>query len=185
MTADRDLAAVAAEQGALPMPAGPGPLSDQRLAEMEGRLAELDANRTLRGGTWTASPVDEKSVLPPAQAYAVEDVLRTKHSLVRSSVGTFGEKLHAEIAAHAPEDVRALLAEVKRLRDELGQMRAARDVIAQLHRDADSRLGAVLDICDREQRNAMRWQDPIPVPEWVAPVQRAALGDDKRAEAAR
>lgn len=40
-----------------------------------------------------------------------------------------------------------------------------------------ARLNAVLDICDREQRNAMRWQDPIPVPEWVAKVQRAALGD--------
>lgn len=55
---------------------------------------------------------------------------------------------------------------------------------AAAERDAlQARLNAVLDICDREQRSATRWQDPIPVPEWVAPVQRAALGDDKRAEA--
>jgi chromosome segregation ATPase len=47
-----------------------------------------------------------------------------------------------------------------------------------------NRISAVLDICDREQRNAMRWENPIPVPDWVAPVQRAALGDDKRTEAA-
>ena len=43
-----------------------------------------------------------------------------------------------------------------------------------------TRLGAVLDICDREQRNAIRWENPIPVPEWVATVQRAALGGDVR-----
>lgn len=48
-----------------------------------------------------------------------------------------------------------------------------------------ARLNAVLDVCDREQRNAMRWENPIPVPEWVAPVQRAALGDDVRKAGAR
>jgi hypothetical protein len=47
-----------------------------------------------------------------------------------------------------------------------------------------TRLNAVLDICDREQRNAMRWENPIPVPEWVAEVQRAALGDDGRKDGA-
>lgn len=80
---------------------------------------------------------------------------------------------------------RDLLAEVQRLKAELGQMTAARNTVAALYRDADSRLDSVLNICDREQRNAMRWENPIPVPEWVAVVQRAALGDDKRTEAAR
>jgi hypothetical protein len=52
-------------------------------------------------------------------------------------------------------------------------------------RDAlQARLNAVLDICDREQRNAIRWENPIPVPEWVAEVQRAALGDDVRKDGA-
>ncbi|MGW7597313.1 hypothetical protein [Streptomyces antimycoticus] len=46
--------------------------------------------------------------------------------------------------------------------------------------DLKSRLSDVLDICDREQRNAMRWENPLPMPEWVAVVQRAALGDGKR-----
>lgn len=48
---------------------------------------------------------------------------------------------------------------------------------------AEERLSAVLDLCDREQRKAMGWENPVPVPEWVAVVQRAALGDDKRTEA--
>jgi len=81
------------------------------------------------------------------------------------------------------------------------QQMTAREYIANLlhatntHADAEAildrferetptaaRLSAVLDICDREQRNATRWENPIPVPEWVAEVQRAALGDDVRTE---
>lgn len=50
--------------------------------------------------------------------------------------------------------------------------------------DVKARLSAVLDLCDREQRGAMRWENPLPVPEWVGVVQRAALGDDKRADLA-
>lgn len=66
------------------------------------------------------------------------------------------------------------------LRDELD---VAQNQFNELSREmsaVNARLSAVLDLCDREERNAMRWANPIPVPEWVAPVQRAALGDDKR-----
>lgn len=73
-----------------------------------------------------------------------------------------------------------------RAADLLANFRSAVRAEAAAERDAlQARLNAVLDICDREQRNAMRWQDPIPVPEWVAPVQRAALGDDVRKGGAR
>ncbi|MFB7647200.1 hypothetical protein ACFC0S_17110 [Streptomyces sp. NPDC056084] len=40
------------------------------------------------------------------------------------------------------------------------------------------RLDAVLNICDREERGALSWENPIPVPDWVGAVQRAALGDE-------
>jgi hypothetical protein len=87
---------------------------------------------------------------------------------------------------------------------EARQQMTAREYLASLlhathtHADAEAiidrferetptaaRLSRVLDICDREQRNAMRWENPIPVPEWVAEVQRAALGDDVRKDGAR
>ncbi|MDH6448268.1 MoxR-like ATPase [Streptomyces sp. SAI-119] len=57
----------------------------------------------------------------------------------------------------------------------------AEAILDRFERESDSatRLAAVLDICDREQRNAIRWENPVPAPEWVAVVQRAALGDDK------
>lgn len=79
-------------------------------------------------------------------------------------------------ATHTHADAQTLL---DRFRSEI-----AAELVAE--RDAlQARLNRVLDICDREQRNAMRWQDPIPIPEWVAPVQRAALGDDVREAGAR
>jgi hypothetical protein len=82
------------------------------------------------------------------------------HALGRS-IGTEWSDLIsiAAGAVHAEETARKLRARTAE-RDEL-----------------KSRLSAVLDLCDREQRGAMRWQDPLPVPEWVAVVQRAALGD--------
>jgi len=107
----------------------------------------------------------------------------------------------------AEKQLADLAAENERLRDEVD---GAREYVAFLNRAtlpdlrraaeghkagkerwrkraeaAEARIGAVLDLCDREERNAMRWENPLPVPDWVAPVQRAALGDDKRTGAAR
>ena len=69
---------------------------------------------------------------------------------------------------------------VAEMDDALADVLAEKEALNHELHAAKARLSAVLDLCDREQRNAMRWRDPIPVPEWVAPVQRAALGDDKR-----
>lgn len=103
-------------------------LTTQQLDDIATRRAALDT-LGLPGGTWTASPRDEKSVLPPETAHVVEDVLSTKHSRLRSSVGVFGDAVHAEFTAHAPQDVRLLLDEVHRLR-------AALEEIRHLHKDS-------------------------------------------------
>jgi hypothetical protein len=87
--------------------------------------------------------------------------------------------------ALAGEDVPALLAELAATREELAGQKRATERWRERAEKAEERLSAVLDICDREQRNAIRWENPIPVPEWVAPVQRAALGDDVREGGAR
>lgn len=90
------------------------------------------------------------------------------------------ERLRAERDAYC-DRVDTLTAVAK------GNKRHVQEMYADLqkaHAERDelkSRLSAVLDMCDREQRHAMRWQDPIPVPEWVAVVQRAALGDAPKA----
>ncbi|MFE7972975.1 hypothetical protein [Streptomyces shenzhenensis] len=92
-------------------------LTDQQLDEIAARADALNG-LGLPGGSWATSPRDEKSVVPPEMAHVVEDVLRTKHSLLRSSVGVFGDERHAEFVAHAREDVPALLAEIRRLKQQ-------------------------------------------------------------------
>jgi hypothetical protein len=93
-------------------------------------------------------------------------------------------KIEAEKALPASEQIANMLHVVRTTADAqelLNRFRAEVRAEAAAERDAlQARLNAVLDICDREQRNAIRWENPIPAPEWVAPVQRAALGDDVR-----
>jgi hypothetical protein len=55
--------------------------------------------------------------------------------------------------AHARQDIPALLAELDRARAE---------------------LAAVLAVCDAAEHQATRWEDPLPVPEWVTQVRNAA-----------
>lgn len=50
---------------------------------------------------------------------------------------------------------------------------------------AEARIIAALDICDRHERGALRWADPLPVPEWVGEMQRALLGDRPSDDASR
>lgn len=122
---------------------------------------------------------------------------------IRALLADLHQDVLAGVRASGPEylAIRDLLAENKRLRAELD--RRTEDVAfleratlpelrrtVQHHIDgkqrwrdraekAEARLSAVLDLCDREQRNAMRWENPIPVPDWVATVQGLALGDIK------
>ncbi|MPY47068.1 hypothetical protein [Streptomyces acidicola] len=94
-------------------------LTPAREAEIRESMAALDANRTLTLGAWTASQVNEKSVLPPAFAHVVEDVLRTERgAVVRSSVGVFGDERHAVFVALARTAVSDLLDELDAVRNE-------------------------------------------------------------------
>ncbi|MGW3321081.1 hypothetical protein [Streptomyces virginiae] len=38
-------------------------------------------------------------------------------------------------------------------------------------------LNAVMDVCDKAESGANRWENPLPVPEWVATVRAAAHGN--------
>jgi hypothetical protein len=167
-------AAVAA-QGALPVPVGdqPQPWNDDRAVQVLSQAGAMC-------GVCGDEPGDRKC---PDCESCRRDYL---------------ECLYEE-AGWGP--TAALLAEVERLKAALASAREdaaflERNTLPELRRTvehhqagkkrwrdraekAEARLSSVLDICDREQRNAMRWENPIPVPGWVTPVQRAALGDDK------
>jgi hypothetical protein len=116
-------------------------LTPQREAEIAAAVAEMDADRALSFGTWTASPVTEKTTLPPEQAFAVEDVARLGNATIRGSVGVFGDERHAAFTALARDAVPALLAE-------LAAVRAERDA-AQARADRyEERLETLRALCD-------------------------------------
>lgn len=101
----------------------PAPLSPEREAEIRERIDRVNGDRVMTGSTWLASPVGPKSVFPPEQSHVVEDVLETKHAVIRGSVGVFGDKQHAEFTAHAPDDIAALLDELVRVRAERDELK--------------------------------------------------------------
>lgn len=108
-------------------------------------------------------------------------VPQSSQNLARLSTSPAFSNLASSIDPRIPSDAAA-----KMLADFRAAVRTEAEAELRAERDSlQARLNRVMDICDREQRNAMRWQDPIPVPEWVAPVQRAALGDDVREGGAR
>jgi hypothetical protein len=45
---------------------------------------------------------------------------------------------------------------------------------------AEERLVAVLSLCDAAERGALRWEQPLPVPEWVHQVREAATGEPQQ-----
>lgn len=115
----------------------------------------------------------------------VADVLRQRADKAASSGSSAGDEQPETDLAAERDRLKAELDHLHRitlpdLRRETEWHRAGKKRWRDRAMSAEPRLDAVLDICDREQRNAMRWENPTPVPEWVAVVQRAALGDSAK-----
>ncbi|MFF5643031.1 hypothetical protein [[Kitasatospora] papulosa] len=66
--------------------------------------------------------------------------------------------------------VRELESELERY---VGKEPTVRDEMAYLQRS----LNAVLELCDSAAAQAARWENPLPVPEWVIAVREAASGE--------
>ncbi|WP_282084088.1 hypothetical protein [Streptomyces tendae] len=88
-------------------------------------------------------------------------------------------------SAHGPADgVRDLLAELAAVRAERDQARAElskyvdkEPTIAEEMDYVSRCLNAVRDVCDTAEKQATRWENPLPVPEWVESVRAAANGE--------
>ncbi|MGV0098128.1 hypothetical protein [Streptomyces californicus] len=55
----------------------------------------------------------------------------------------------------------------------VGKEPTVRDEMAYLQRC----LNSVLELCDQAATQAVRWESPLPVPEWVVAVREAASGE--------
>ncbi|MFE7237254.1 hypothetical protein [Streptomyces sp. NPDC057580] len=75
------------------------------------------------------------------------------------------------------KELAELVAEVARLKAELakyvGKEPTIADEMAYLHRC----LNDVYEVCDQAEKQATRWEQPLPVPEWVATIREAADGE--------
>jgi hypothetical protein len=72
---------------------------------------------------------------------------------------------------------RDLLSEVDRLRAELAKYVGKEPTIAEEMAYLNRCLNAVHDVCDEAEKQATRWEHPLPVPEWVSTVREAASGE--------
>lgn len=69
-----------------------------------------------------------------------------------------------------------LQAELNRTRTELAKYVGQEPTVVEEMAYLNRCLNAVYDVCDEAKRQARRWEDPLPVPEWVATVEQAADG---------
>lgn len=91
------------------------------------------------------------------------------------------EQLQATLRqADAVSSARAV--DLRCLREQRDDLLATLETVQELRVAASSEAQqlqaqrqSVLDLCDKHEHGALRWQDPLPVPEWI-PLVRAAAG---------
>lgn len=67
-------------------------------------------------------------------------------------------------------------AEIDRLRATLAKYVGKEPTVVEEMAYLNRCLNAVHDLCDEAKRQAARWENPLPVPEWVTAVEQAADG---------
>ncbi|MGW7597301.1 hypothetical protein [Streptomyces antimycoticus] len=65
---------------------------------------------------------------------------------------------------------------VEQLTDELAKYVGKEPTVAEEMAYLNRCLNAVYDLCEQTKKNARRWENPLPVPEWVDAVEQAADG---------
>lgn len=79
------------------------------------------------------------------------------------------------------EQARSIAVELEnenaRLTAELAKYDGKEPTVAEEMQHLNRCLTAVYDLCEETKQGARRWENPLPVPEWVAAVEKAADGD--------
>jgi hypothetical protein len=166
-----ETAAAVAAQGALPVPVGnqSQPLDDTRLAEIAARVEKATP------GPWSAHEDWPGRVFSDGNPNYLH-IARTTG---------WNAEANEKFIAHAREDVPALLAEVERLKAELAKYVGQEPTVAEEMAYLSRSVQAVADVCDKAEQQALRWENPLPAPEWVGAIRQALeLAPDPTAEAA-
>ncbi|MFI1485675.1 hypothetical protein [Streptomyces sp. NPDC020747] len=125
----------------------------------------------------TAAAVAEQGALPmpvgnaPDRLQAASRLMAEREAEIREHVAATKNWSLGNLAA------RDLLAELDRTRTELAKYVGHEPTIAEEMTYLSRCLNAVCDLCDATEKQATRWENPLPVPEWVEDVRKAADGD--------
>jgi uncharacterized protein YceH (UPF0502 family) len=77
----------------------------------------------------------------------------------------------------AQREIKQLLARVAELEATLERYVGKEPTVAEEMAYLNRCLNAVLEVCREAEKQATRWEHPLPVPEWVATVRQAASGE--------
>ncbi|MFD5910306.1 hypothetical protein ACFWHL_16465 [Streptomyces massasporeus] len=170
--AEETAAAVAAEPTPVPVGDQPQPLDDTRLAEIRDRASKRAAALT----AWLDkfSPFSEgQREVENAETVLEEDVpaLVAEIERLRAERHTTNEAL-----SDAAEALRANRDHLSQLEAELAKYVGAEPTIAEEMEYLSGCLNAVRDLCDATEKQATRWENPLPVPDWVEQVRTATDG---------
>ena len=136
------------------------PPTGQQLDEIETRAAHLHEYALLDDEPMQADADQLTGKDVPALVAALRDSRAEIDKLIR----WHGEDETA---------MKRMRATITRLRTENAQLRAARDVIASMHRDLDARHDAVAAFLDEQERAARAFE--LPTPAWVEAVRAASV----------
>ncbi|GHH29946.1 hypothetical protein [Streptomyces rubradiris] len=97
---------------------------------------------------------------------------------LRARVAELEAERHAtnEALSEAAESLREHRDRIAELEKERARYVGAEPTIAEELTYLSRCLDAVLDLCEKAEKQATRWENPLPMPEWVAEVRAAAEG---------
>ncbi|MFB6776557.1 hypothetical protein ACFCX0_03800 [Streptomyces sp. NPDC056352] len=89
------------------------------------------------------------------------------------------ERVHGDGVSRTPlfDKVGAQQARIAELETELAKYVGKEPTIADEMAYLQRCLNDVYEVCDQAEKQATRWEQPLPVPEWVATVREAADGE--------
>jgi hypothetical protein len=109
-------------------------------------------------------------------------VFTTNQRLIGEVEAAGQARLHAENETRiASREAETLRARVTELEAEQAKYVGAEPTIAEEMAYLSRCLDTVLDLCTKAEQQATRWEQPLPVPDWVTEVRKAAEGLVERA----
>ncbi|MFF8997083.1 hypothetical protein ACF1GW_30885 [Streptomyces achromogenes] len=155
-------------------------VKDRMLARRAARAplpGKLELDRSHDDLTGVSLSLYEEQQETARLRLALKSAQRGRRQL-RARVAELEAERHAtnEALSEAAEALREQRDRIAGLEKERARYVGAEPTIAEELAYLSRCLDSVLDLCEKAEKQATRWENPLPVPEWVAKVRAAAEG---------